>query len=96
MSPLASDLYRLPWLRRKHGSRLKCGTEATGPDAHRVASVSSNSASGQLVKLRYSALRKQVRAAAGAVGDAGTMSMPGSMLLAITEVVEPRPPRLQG
>ena len=49
--PRASALYRLPWLRRKHGSRLRCGVEDTAPEAHNVASHNSNSASAQLVNV---------------------------------------------
>jgi hypothetical protein len=86
--PRASAVYRLPWLRPKHGSRLRWGTELTGASAHRVASVSSNSASAQLLIVACSAWRNLVRAAACAVGSAGTISMPGSMLLAMTGVVE--------
>src|SRR5450759_1335631 len=47
--PRASALYRLPWLRRKTGSRLNDGTEPTGAGAQSAASQSSNSASAQAV-----------------------------------------------
>ena len=41
------------WERRNSGSRLSCGTEATGAPAHSAASQSSKRASPQWVRHRY-------------------------------------------
>src|SRR5674476_1651963 len=70
MRPRDSALYRLPWLRRKAGSRLSVGTEPAGAGAHRAASHSSKAGSAQPVRQRKNPVRKSTSAATGGLACA--------------------------